>query len=282
MTKNESQKIEINFAFFGTPHFSVFTLEEMEKGGLLPSLVVTAPDRPAGRGLKLAPPPVKVWAKAHKIPVLQPEKLDSDFLYKLKTTNYKLSIVAAYGKIIPQAVLDIPAYGTLNVHPSLLPKFRGASPLQSTILSGDEETGVTIMQMDAEMDHGPIIKSQKLKVENMNTEELGEKLFRRGGQMLADIIPKWTAGEIKAMPQDHSAATYTKKVDKKDGLIDPDGDHELNWRKFRAYHPWPSIYFFTANGTRVKITAATFENGEFVIKRVVPEGKKETDYIYLK
>lgn len=265
------------FIFFGTPDLAVFVLEELEKCGFIPAAVVTAPDRPAGRGMKLTPPPVKTWAQERNIPVLQPETLDTDFIYSLPTTNYSLFIVAAYGKIIPENVLDVPQNGTLNVHPSLLPKYRGPSPIESAILAGDEETGVTIMEMDEKMDHGPIVESEKIKVESKKKQELSEELFRAGGKKLAEIIPQWIVGKITSIPQDHSKATYTKKLKKEDGLITISDDPETNWCKFRAYTPWPGVYFFS-DDTRIKITDAAFENGAFIIKKIIPEGKKETDY----
>jgi len=128
----------IPFVFFGTPEFAVSILEELKDAKIVPSLIVTAPDKPKGRGLVLTPPPVKIWAQLHNIPVVQPAKLDNDFTEKLKNSSYKLFVVAAYGKIIPKAVLDIPTNGTLNVHPSLLPKYRGASPIQSQILADEK------------------------------------------------------------------------------------------------------------------------------------------------
>lgn len=272
---------KINFVLFGTPSYAVFVLEELEKEGLLPSLIVTVPDRPAGRGLTLTPSPVKVWADERNIPILQPEKLDGEFISELKTIKYELAIVAAYGKIIPNKILNIPEHGTLNVHPSLLPKYRGPSPVKTPILNGDRKTGVSIMLLDEEMDHGPILDQEKVEIENLNEEELGEKLFRIGGQMLADIIPKWIDSEIKATEQDHKEASFTKKTSKQDGLIDLEDSPETNWRKFRAYYGWPGTFFFIEKDNkqiRVKITDAKFIDEEFIIKKVIPEGKKETDY----
>lgn len=294
---------KIQFVFFGTPDLAVFVLEELERGDLIPSLIVTSPDKPAGRGMKLTSPPVKVWAGERNIPVLQPKKLKAELLPELQKENYEVGVVTAYGKIVPQEMLDAFPHGILNVHPSLLPKHRGATPIPSSILAGDEETGVTIMQMDAGMDTGPILERRTLSVESRNAQELGEELVRLGGRMLVDIIPKWAAGEMKALPQDDDKATYTQKITKADGEIDPAGDPEENWRKFRAYYRWPGIYFFTKGGTpphlssqsasrrchgqnwsercggsRVKITDAEFKDGEFVIKKIIPEGKKEVDY----
>ncbi|MFC1721197.1 methionyl-tRNA formyltransferase [Patescibacteria group bacterium] len=274
-------KNKIDFIFFGTPQFAVFALEELEKEGLLPSLVVTAPDRPAGRGLALTKSPVKIWAEEHSIKISQPEKLNEEFIDKLKTDSYELAIVAAYGKIIPNEILDTPKHGTLNAHPSLLPKYRGPSPLEAQILAGDEEAGISIMLLDEEMDHGPILAQEKFELGNLNKEELGEKLFRLGGQMLANIIPNWVSGEITAHEQNHEQATYTKKIAKQDGLVDLNDDSKTNWNKFRAYYGWPGTFFFTkryGKEIRVKITDAEFKNNEFVVKKVIPEGKKEINY----
>jgi methionyl-tRNA formyltransferase len=151
-----NQKQNIKFAFFGTAGFSVAVLDELERAGFLPSAVVTAPDAVMGRKKVLTPSPVKVWAQARNIPVVLPDSL----------ANFDLFVIASYGKIIPKKILDIPRFGTLNVHPSLLPKYRGPSPIQTFILNGDEETGVTIMLTDEQMDHGPVIASAKFEARN--------------------------------------------------------------------------------------------------------------------
>ena len=273
---------KIKIVFFGTPELAVSVLEELNRAGFTPDIIITAPDRPKGRGLELSPPPVKVWAQKNNIPILQPEKLDTNFIYKLKAKSYQLFIVAAYGKIIPKEILELPTHGTLNVHPSLLPEFRGSSPIESAILSGKEKTGVSIMVLDEKMDHGPILEQEEVPVGDVaGKNELSETLFRMGGQMLSEIIPKWVSGKIKAAPQDESRATYTKKISKEDGLIDLAGDPISNFRKIRAYEGWPGTYFFTERNnkkTRVVIKDAELKNGALVIKKVVPEGKKEMDY----
>ncbi|MEK7582007.1 MAG: methionyl-tRNA formyltransferase [Patescibacteria group bacterium] len=276
LTSNEISKAKI--VFFGTPDFAVTILETLKEKGVMPNIVVTRVDKPQGRKMILTSPPVKIWAQKNNIPVLQPEKLDYDFLYKLKTTDCELFIVAAYGKILPKTILEIPLKGVLNVHPSLLPKFRGPSPIESAILAGEKETGVTIMLLDEEMDHGPTIKSEKLKIKNeIKASELEKELARIGGNLLADIIPKWIAGEIKTKEQNHSEATYTQKIKKEDGLIDLNGNAEENYCKYRAFDAWPGIYFFV-NKKRVIIKNVELTNGEFKINRVLPEGKKEMNY----
>ncbi len=270
---------EIKIAFFGTPKVAVRALEELKNAGILPDLVVTAPDKPRGRKMMTAPPPAKVWALENGVRVEQPEKL-SDIAGKLKSGGYDLFAVAAYGKIIPKEILEIPKHGTLNVHPSLLPRLRGASPIQSAILRG-EKTGVTIMLMDEQMDHGPILAQRVLEntkhgaqTPNIYYEELEEKLAGMGGKLLAEVIPKWIAGEITPEEQEHAKATYCGKITKEDGLIKPDDSPETVVRKVRAFTPWPGAYFF-AGGKRIIVTEAETENGALAIKRVKPEGKKE-------
>ncbi len=276
---------KIQFVFFGTPDFAVGVLEELEKKNLLPSLVITAPDKPQGRGLTLTPPPVKVWAEARKISILQPEKLNEEFLNELKKQNWDLFVVAAYGKIIPKNVLDFSEHGTLNVHPSLLPRLRGASPVQSAILS-EEKTGVTIMQIDEEMDHGPIVAQRERVIKDFTSNpprgsELESDLAHFGGELLAEVIPEWISGKITPAPQDHTHATFCKKITKEDGLIDLASDPLENLRKIRAFDVWPGAYFFYTSAEkriRVRITDAEIREGEFRLLRVVPEGKKEMSF----
>jgi len=274
---------EIKFAFFGTPFFAEVILDKLEHAGFLPSVIITTPDKPKDRGLALAIPETKKWARERNILVFQPVKLDSEFISKLKEEKYDLFIVASYGKIIPKEIIDMPKYGTLNVHPSLLPKLRGASPIEGAILSG-EKTGVTIMLIDEEMDHGPIIAQKELDISNseiLSRNELEEKLAKMGGEILADTIPKWIAKELNAKEQEHKKATYTKKIKKEDGLIDLNESAEKNLRKIRAYDGWPGAYFFINHNTRsvrVLIKNAEIKEGKLDILRVVPEGKKEMSW----
>ena len=160
------QDSRIKFVFFGTPELSVEILEHLKENGFIPSLIVTNPDRPQGRKMILTPPPVKLWAQKNEIKFLQPEKLDSVFNLQLATYNPQLFIVVAYGKILPKKVLEIPEKGTLNIHYSLLPKYRGASPIESAILNDDKDTGVSIMLMDERMDHGPVVAQQRPEITN--------------------------------------------------------------------------------------------------------------------
>lgn len=274
---------DVRYVFFGTPLFAAVILDELESEGYLPSLIVTAPDKPKGRKLILTKSETKIWGEAHNIPVITPSTLkDSAIATSLQKEQAHVFIVAAYGKLIPKTILDIPEYGVLNVHPSLLPRFRGSSPIESAILSDETVTGVTIMQLDEEMDHGPVIAQRERIINNWppRGSELTKNLAHFGGKLLAEIIPEWLNG-LKAFPQNHARATFTKKISKDDGLIDINVDPVLNFKKIRAYDEWPGTYFFvTRNGKniRVKITDAHLELGKLIIDKVIPEGKKEMSY----
>ena len=272
-------KARLNSVFFGTPQFAVYVLEELEKAGVVPSLIVTAPDRPKGRGLVLTPPPVKDWALARDIAYLQPEKLAGDDLDVLLNTEWDLFIVAAYGKILPEPLVHAPTHGTLNVHPSLLPKFRGASPIESQILADERTVGVTIMKLDKEMDHGPIVSQASITLDEwpIRARDLEELLAREGGALLAETLEPYMDGSLKPTEQDHTQATFTKKIKKEDGLIDLSADGYQNYLKFCAYDEWPGTFFFK-DGTRIKIVDADLKNGLFVPLRVIPEGKKEQEW----
>lgn len=271
------------FAFFGTPEFATIILDELERAGFVPAVVVTAPDAPKGRKLVIAPSEVKVWATARNIPVLEPKTLrDGTFAELILPFQCGLFIVAAYGKIIPKDVLDIPLSGTLNVHPSLLPKFRGSSPVESAILSDDTGTGVTIILLDEEMDHGSILAQREYTTPAWPPKgsELTRALAHAGGKLLAETIPLWFGG-LTAYSQDHARATFTKKITKEDGHIDLSDDPQRNYKKIRAYDEWPGAYFFVERGgrnIRVRINDARTENGVLKILRVTPEGKKTMPY----
>ena len=277
----------LKIAFFGTPDIAVWVLTALKSASFAPSLIITNPDTPKGRKMLITPTPAKIWAEENNIPVAQPETLhDEAMAHTLRNGGYDLFIVAAYGKIIPQSVLDIPKFGTLNVHPSLLPKLRGASPIRSAILGDMRKTGVTIMLMDEKLDHGPILAQEVLHIAKddwpLRGQTLDELLARHGGTLLADVIPKWMSGEIEPTAQDHAQATFCTKITKEMGEIDLAGDSHQNLLKIRAFDGWPGTYFFQEkNGTkiRVKIIDAELDtDGSLKILRVIPEGKKEMSY----
>lgn len=271
-------KIKPNFVFFGTPNVASETLEILKQNGYLPSLIVTSPDVRSGRKMLINSSSVKIWAIKNKIPYVQPNKLDMEFTLKLSIFNFQLFIVVAYGKIIPEKIINMPKLGSINIHYSLLPKYRGASPVESAILNGDTETGVTIQQMEYKLDSGPIIMQEKTNIlPNETAPELRKRLIKQGGELLVKILPEFIEGKIKLIPQNGSLASVCRKITKEDGLIDLDGDAVKNYNKFRAYVVWPRIFFFK-NGKRIIITDATLENGRFVIKKILPEGKKEISW----
>ena len=278
----------IKIAFWGTSKISVIVLDEMAREGTFPSLIITTPSKPKGRGLELAQSEVKIWADTHNIPTLEPAEIKSEEFLKTLGTEWDLFIIASYGKIVPRTILDLPKHGTLNVHPSLLPKLRGASPIQSAILEDapvgePHETGVTIMLIDEEVDHGPIVAQEKITIQNWPPKgsELEEALGILGGNLLVKTIPLWIAGTIIPMKQNHNEATYTKKITKESGHINLADDPVRMYRKIRAFDIWPRSYFTTErNGReiRVVVTDANITDGKLIIDRVIPEGKKEMTY----
>ncbi|OHA59513.1 MAG: methionyl-tRNA formyltransferase [Candidatus Vogelbacteria bacterium RIFOXYD1_FULL_46_19] len=269
-----------NFVFMGTDQFACLVLDYLDQAGVRPTLIITVPDRPAGRKLILTPPPVKVWATEHELPVLQPANL-KDLDLNTLDTKYDLAVVASYGQLIPTKILDFFQRRVLNIHPSLLPRYRGATPLESAILAGDSETGVTIMEIDENMDHGPILDQTKIPLTNQDYFTLRREAAEAGAQLLAEVVPRYLEGRLKPVAQDHPAATYTKKITKAEGELNLSDDPLLNYRQIRAYVDWPGTYFFVdKNGKRqrVIIKQAHLEAGQLIIDRVLPEGKKEMSW----
>ena len=267
------------FVYFGTPSFSTLVLDALAEAGYAPSLIVTSPDRPAGRGLALTESPVKKWALAHGIEVLQPEMFDDDVIARLATLQEDFAVVAAYGKILPKRVLDLFPKGALNVHPSLLPRYRGTSPVESQILADETEIGVSVILMDEKMDHGPLVAQEKLAIAGwpIDRNAANDIFWKAGGKLLADTLPRWLTGEVVPTPQDEACATVTRKTQKEDGLVDLAAPARTNYLKYLAYQGWPGTYLMHEE-KRIKITSASFKNGEFVIERVIPEGKREMAY----
>ncbi|MDP4007351.1 MAG: methionyl-tRNA formyltransferase [bacterium] len=248
----------MNTVFFGTPEFGAIILEKLIEKNLKPILVVTAPDEPAGRKQLVTPSPVKVVAQRHTIPVLQPDTLNQDVVFKLREVKAELFILASYGRIIPKEILALASKGALNVHPSLLPRYRGPSPIQSVILQGEEKTGVTIILMDEDIDHGPILAQREFAehIGEMTQEELKEKLADVGGDLLVEAVFKWLKGDIAPQPQNHGLATFTKKMSKEDGKIDWKGEALYIARQIRAFNPWPGTFTFW-NSRLLKILKAS-------------------------
>jgi len=243
--------------FMGSPEFAVPSLHALAGAGHDIALAVTQPDRPAGRGGRLQPPPVKRAAMELGIGVFQPDSLrDSDVQATLRDAQADVFVVAAYGKILPQAVLDIPRRGCVNVHASLLPRWRGPSPVVAAILAGDPVTGVSIMELVRKMDAGPVISRVAIPVGERETAgELEGRLAGAGAAELVRVLPGWLAGELAAEPQDESLATYCHILRKEDGWLRREMSAAEAERAVRAYNPWPGA-FVMAGELRLSIWRA--------------------------
>lgn len=277
------------YAFFGTGALAESVLAALYKAGYMPSLVVTKPDSLQGRHMQLTEPYIKTWASLQGIDVFQPEtlkELPSDS--PLHTKKFDVFIVASYGKIIPEGILNLAKHGALNVHPSLLPKYRGPSPIESVLLSGDMNTGVTIIKLDAEMDHGPVLTQSSFTISPYaNAGTLEVSAGQLGGEQLVSVLPHYLEGTLIPKEQDHTKATVCKKITKDMGLILLLDDIDIVRRKFRALTPWPTLYFFIEHDgktMRVKINDVELveekesRKAEDYILVVTPEGKKQMDF----
>lgn len=281
--------------FAGTTEFGIPTLEMLKKDHEL-VLIITQPDKPVGRKQIMTPPPIKLWAEKNKIPVVQPAKILDD-LPRIKDLAPDLLLVAAYGQIIPKEVLDIPKFGSINIHGSLLPKYRGASPIQAVILNGDNETGITLIRMDEKMDHGQIIAKSVLRLKGNETfTGLYKQLSLAAADLVSNTLPDWFAGKIKTAEQIHAQATYTKLLNHSDGRIDWTTSVKEIDQKIRALNPEPGTWT-TLDGKTIKILSAKIINepkielpgkiyvhsgelavkcidGSMLIGELQPEGKK--------
>jgi len=295
------QNKNLKFVFWGTPDVARDTLEILKENGYIPALIVTSSDKKQGRKMILTPPPVKVWAEENNIPYIQPEDLKgglnvvfkniaeadepsiANFQQKImcgfkNNIQPELFIVVAYGKVIPEDILNMPKFGSINIHYSLLPKYRGASPVESAILNGDTETGVTIQKMKYKMDSGNIIAQEKTNIfPDEKAPDLRKRLIKIGGELLVKTLPDFINGKTKEIIQNEEEATFCKKIKKEDGLLDLNDDAIKNYNKFRAYALWPRTFFFKED-KRIIITDAVLENNQFIIKKVLPEGRKEIKY----
>lgn len=259
----------LRVVFLGTPDFAVPALAALIAApDITVVLVVTQPDRPAGRGRQLAASAVKQMATAHAIDVLQPERLRGPkVLQRLRAADADLLVIAAFGQILRQAVLDIPRHGCLNVHPSLLPRHRGPSPIATAILNGDPVTGMTIMLTDRGMDTGSILTQQRIPLgQEETTASLTPRLADLGATLLVQTIPEWVAGNIVPQPQDDTLATATRTFAKEDGAIDWSRSAVALGRRVRAFNPWPRAYTFD-RGKRLLVLGA----------RVVVDGTVNSD-----
>lgn len=250
--------------FMGTPQFAIPTLQWLideysseDAAGEIVG-VFTQPDRPGGRGRKLRASPVKTLAQEHAIPVLEPKSLrTSEALAQLQTLRPDIIIVAAFGQILPASVLELPSFGCLNVHASLLPRWRGAAPVAAAILAGDDTTGITLMKMDAGLDTGPILTQRSLSIAPEDTREaLSARLAQLGADLLCDTLPSWFAGDLEPQPQNEALATYAPQIKKDEGRINWRESADAIARRVRAFYPWPGT-FTHWQGKSLKIMRAT-------------------------
>ncbi len=265
----------MRFIFFGTPHIAGQVLEALINANHAPVLLISNPDRPQGRKKIITPPPTKLIAEHDRIPVFQPESLKDETVQKyIKNINADYAIVCAYSKIIPLSVLSLFPKGVIGVHPSLLPKYRGASPIQSVILNSEIETGVTLYMMDEKVDHGAILTQSKVQIaQNDTTETLSQKLGTTAGKLLAETIPLFEQDKITPKEQNHSEATFTKKFTNEDGLVDLEKDNPIViLNKVRALNPEPGVYTIQ-NGKRMKILEGEMKEDKFILKKIQWESK---------
>jgi len=239
----------LRIIFMGTAELSCASLESLARDENVSVVaVVTQPDKPKGRDLKLQPSPVKSLALKLKLPVLQPARArDEQFIAGLRALKPDLIVVVAYGHILPQTILDLPEFGCLNVHTSLLPKYRGAAPIQWAIASGETETGVTVMKMDGGLDTGPIVSQQRTPIlPTDDSTTLHDRLARLGAELLAQTIPDFVIGKIRPVPQPIEGVSHAPKIKKEDGHIDWKLPAKTIWNRLRAFTPWPGAFTYLA------------------------------------
>ncbi|HEU4522993.1 MAG TPA: methionyl-tRNA formyltransferase [Thermoanaerobaculia bacterium] len=245
--------------FFGTPDFAVPTLDAVATAHEV-VLAVAQPDRPAGRGMKLHKPPVAVRAAELKIPVVQPAKIRDDaFLQQIASLSPDVGVVIAYGRILPAKLLEIPKHGFLNVHASLLPKYRGAAPIQRAIEAGESVTGATIMRVDEELDHGPMLAVATIDIgPDERLPSVAHRLAMAGADALVQTLGAIASGKAVETVQDHARATHAAKIEKEEGFIRFDEPAAVIYNRFRAFDPWPGI-FFESRGERIRIGEMSLE-----------------------
>lgn len=241
--------------FFGTHHFAASILKSLIASQQYNIIgVITQPDRPVGRHQKMKPSPVKLLAEQYDFPIEQPESLRNTNLFTTLATNRPdLSLVCQYGLLIPSSIINLPKHGTINVHTSLLPLYRGASPIQSALMNGDQETGLSIMLIDDQMDHGPILAQQKISIGPDETAgELSERLAFQAGELLLDILPDYLNKKTQPQPQDHAQATFCQLLTREDGHLDWSKSELEIYNQYRGLTPWPGVWT-TWNDQRMKL-----------------------------
>ena len=249
----------------GSPEFAVPILSGLARNFDVTG-VVTQPDRPAGRGKALTAPPIKKTAQELGIPIIQPERMKEPGVFEqIAAWNPEAIVVAAFGQILRANILDLPPKGCINVHASLLPRWRGAAPITAAILAGDPQTGVSIMQMDPGVDTGPVYAQKSMEISPMDTSEsLGSRLAAEGASLLLETLPKILRGNHQPIPQNESGATYASKVEKGQGLLDFHSPADELERKIRAFFPWPGTYFLFDNQPIKVLQAGVIKPGSSI------------------
>lgn len=239
MPASRSRKL----VFFGTPDFAVPTLEALDAAGRAPALVVTQPAKPAGRGKEVQEPPVAEWARERGIEVAQPESLkDEAFIARLEELAPDVAVVVAFGKIFPARLLELPKHGCVNLHASLLPRYRGASPIQAALLHGEKKTGVTTMRMEEELDAGPILLQEEVPIKHHETAgELTERLAPIGAALVVETLDQLDRGDLKERKQREESVSYARQIVKGDGRLDWSLTADELYHRVRAFDPWPGV-----------------------------------------
>lgn len=232
-----------NLIFYGTPDFAIPTLDALEEAGRAPSLIISQPPRPAGRGQEPQDPPVAVWAKERSIELVQPESVRTEaFLDDLRKRKPEVAVVVAFGQIFPKELLELPKKGCINLHASLLPKYRGASPIQGALMGGEKKTGVTTMRMEETLDSGPILLQEELPIRPWDTcEELSEKLAKTGAKLIVETLAQLEKGKIKERKQREESVSYSPRITKTDGKVNWALRAEEIYNRLRAFTPWPGM-----------------------------------------
>lgn len=274
--KNASAVPQVRVVFMGTPDFAAIALRKLIDTTYHVVAVYTQPDKPVGRKQEMSPSPVKRLAVENALPVEQPDRFDASAIDTLRRYKPDVIIVAAYGKILPKEVLDIPGFGCVNIHASLLPRWRGASPVQNALLAGDKETGITLMLMDEGMDTGPILARLPVPIAPDDTSvTLLERLARAGADFLIETLPLFIRRKLEARPQEETGATLCQLIERDDGRILWNETAETIWNQYRGLSPWPGIFTFwkVADGEflRLKLTRIAIESTDPLPRRRLGE-----------
>jgi methionyl-tRNA formyltransferase len=282
MNNLDSNQKKIDLVYFSTGFFGEAVLKHLLKKNIIPKYIITSPDKPSGRHQIIESGPIKKIAIENNIPYFQPIKLkdeESLKIFKEIIIENTICVVADYGKILPQVLLNLKTIDFINIHPSLLPLFRGPAPLQNTILNNTKDTGVTIIQMDEQMDHGPIVAQKEFSIDKniwpCSTLELSDILAKVASDLLIDTLEKYKNYSISYTEQNHDEATYTKMIQKSDAEIFPNKDSlDDIYKKYQAYKLWPEVFYINKDGKRVKIKKMS----KTAIERIITEGKNESDF----